>query len=167
MHVTVTGCRLLLRGHACPHAVGRKRVEKFQIGDEVMTASGVARPIKWIGRRSDIWPLRHGTEIHSAGLHQGRRARRQRAEARLWVSPNHAMYFHDKQGGVLIEAKDLVNGVSIMQAERVEQIEYFHIELETHDVIIAEGALSESSSTIIAAACSTTPMNTARCFRGP
>lgn len=46
--------------------------------------------------------------------------------------------------GVLIEAKDLVNGVSVVQAESVERVEYFHIELETHDVIIAEGALSES-----------------------
>jgi hypothetical protein len=45
---------------------------------------------------------------------------------------------------VLIEAKDLVNGVSIVQAESVEQVEYFHLELETHDVIVAEGALSET-----------------------
>ena len=46
--------------------------------------------------------------------------------------------------GLLIEAKDSVNGASIAQAESVERVEYFHIELETHDVIIAEGALSES-----------------------
>ncbi len=46
--------------------------------------------------------------------------------------------------GVLIEAKDLVNGVSIVQAERVEKVEYFHVELDSHDVIVAEGALSES-----------------------
>jgi hypothetical protein len=46
--------------------------------------------------------------------------------------------------GALIEAKDLVNGASIVQAERVDQVEYFHIELESHDVIVAEGALSES-----------------------
>ena len=45
---------------------------------------------------------------------------------------------------MLIEAKDLVNGVSIVQAERVESVEYFHIELDSHDVIIAEGAPSES-----------------------
>ena len=45
---------------------------------------------------------------------------------------------------MLIEAKDLINGVSIVQAERVEKVEYFHIELDSHDVIIAEGALSES-----------------------
>ena len=58
----------------------------------------------------------------------------------LWISPNHAMYLD----GLLIEAKDLVNGVSIVQAERVEQVEYFHVELETHDVIFAEGARSET-----------------------
>ena len=46
--------------------------------------------------------------------------------------------------GVLIEARDLVNGVSIVQAERVDKVEYFHIELDSHDVIIAEGALSET-----------------------
>ena len=46
--------------------------------------------------------------------------------------------------GVLIEAKDLINSVSIVRAERVEKVEYFHIELESHDVIFAEGALSET-----------------------
>ena len=65
----------------------------------------------------------------------------------LWISPNHAMYLD----GLLIEAKDLVNGVSIVQADRVEKVEYFHVELETHDVIIAEGALSETSSTMTVA----------------
>jgi len=53
------------------------------------------------------------------------------------------MYFED-DAGVLIEAKDLVNGSSIVQAERVDKVEYFHIELETHDVIVAEGSLSET-----------------------
>jgi hypothetical protein len=61
----------------------------------------------------------------------------------LWISPHHAMYFGD-DGGVLIEAKDLVNGISIVQAARVDKIDYVHIELETHDIIIAEGALSET-----------------------
>jgi hypothetical protein len=54
------------------------------------------------------------------------------------------MYFADESGCVLIEAKDLVNGTSIVQAQSVAKVEYFHIELDTHDVIIAEGALSET-----------------------
>ena len=99
---------------------GQKRVEKLKIGDTVMTVSGEARPIKWIGRTQLCRPFRHGAQGHSAGLHQGRRARRQCAERDLWISPHHAMYLD----GVLIEAKDLVNGVSIVQAESVDSVEY-------------------------------------------
>jgi hypothetical protein len=57
----------------------------------------------------------------------------------FWISPHHAMYLD----GVLIEARHLVNGVSVVRAGRVEKVEYVHIELGTHDVIIAEGALPE------------------------
>ncbi len=116
------------------------RVENLKIGDKVMTASGTLRPIKWIGRRSyggrfirgdkDILPI-----CVKAGALDDNVPRRD-----LWVSPHHAMYL----AGVLVEAKDLVNGVSIVQAERVETVEYFHVELDNHDVIIAEGALAES-----------------------
>ena len=115
-------------------------VENLAIGDKVITNSGAARPIKWIGRRNyggrfvmgrkDILPVRI-----KAGALDHNVPRRD-----LWISPHHAMYLE----GVLIEAKELVNGVSIVQAERAAKIEYVHIELDTHDVIIAEGALSES-----------------------
>jgi hypothetical protein len=119
---------------------GQKGVETLEIGDDVMTMSGTARPIKWIGRRSYAERFALGREqilpvCITAGALDENVPRRD-----LWVSPHHAMYLD----GVLIEAKDLVNGVSIVQAERVEKVEYFHIELDTHDVIIAEGALSES-----------------------
>jgi hypothetical protein len=46
--------------------------------------------------------------------------------------------------GVLIEARDLVNGTSIVQPDRADRIDYFHLELDAHDVILAEGAESES-----------------------
>ncbi len=115
-------------------------VEDLAIGDAVTTASGKLRPIKWIGRRSyggrfvmgrkDILPIC----IKAGALDDNVPCRD------LWISPHHAMYLE----GVLIEARDLVNGASIVQAERIEKVEYFHLELEEHDVIIAEGALSES-----------------------
>jgi hypothetical protein len=38
----------------------------------------------------------------------------------------------------------LVNGMTITQAETVDRLEYFHIELEPHDVIFAEGAPAET-----------------------
>ena len=123
----------------------QKRVEKLNIGDMIMTASGALRPIKWIGRRSyggrfimgrtDILPI-----CFKAGSLGDNVPKRD-----LWISPHHAMYFADEaHGGVLIEAKDLVNGVSIVQAESVTTVEYFHIELDSHDIILAEGAPSET-----------------------
>jgi autotransporter passenger strand-loop-strand repeat protein len=128
------------RGTLIEAARGQKTVEALNIGDKVRTASGALRPIKWIGRRSyagrfvmgrkDILPVC----IKSGALADNVPARD------LWVSPNHAMYLN----GVLIEAKDLINGVSIVQAQTVDTIDYVHIELDSHDVIIAEGALAES-----------------------
>ena len=130
---------LIATGH------GEVPVEALAIGDEVMTASGARRPIKWIGRRSyggrfivgrkDILPI-----CFKAGSIDDGVPRRD-----LWISPHHAMYFYvDVFGGLLIEARDLLNGTSIVQIDQAEQIDYFHIELDSHDVILAEGALSET-----------------------
>ena len=123
---------------------GDVSVETLEIGDEVMTASGALRPIKWIGRRSygrrfimgrkDVLPVC----IKAGALAENVPARD------LWISPHHAMFFAYERGGMLIEAQDLVNGISIVQAQNVDKVEYFHIELDSHDVIIAEGALSET-----------------------
>lgn len=119
---------------------GEAPVESLVIGDKVMTMLGRFRPIKWIGRRSyagrfvqgnrDILPV-----CVKAGSLGDRLPWRD-----LWISPHHAMYLN----GVLIEARDLVNGLSIVQAEHVDKVDYFHIELFSHDVLIAEGAFSES-----------------------
>jgi len=46
----------------------------------------------------------------------------------------------------LIPAEHLVNGITIVQAvpKGMKDIEYLHIELETHEVIFAEGAAAET-----------------------
>jgi hypothetical protein len=129
-----------LRGTRILTDAGEVTVEHLAIGDKVVTSRGVARPIRWIGTRSYSGRFALGQKhilpiCIKAGALDDNVPRRD-----LWISPHHAMYLE----GVLIEAKDLVNGVSIVQAERFDDVEYFHIELESHDVIIAEGARSES-----------------------
>ena len=61
---------------------GQKQVEDLKIGDKLRTASGALRPIKWIGTRSYGARFVTGRRDILAGLHQGRRDRRQCARAR-------------------------------------------------------------------------------------
>jgi len=119
---------------------GEIPVEELRIGDPVVTISGEAKPICWIGCRSyrgrfaannrEVLPVRF-----KAGSLADDVPRRE-----LSVSPLHAMFID----GVLIPAQVLVNGSSITQADAIELVEYFHIELAQHDVILAEGAASET-----------------------
>jgi len=119
---------------------GEVPVEELQIGEDVMTVAGIARPIKWIGQRSYSGRFASGNKkilpvcFKPGSLAEGMPKRN------LWVSPNHAMYID----GLLIQAEDLVNGDNVVQAEAKDTIRYFHIELESHDVILAEGAWSET-----------------------
>ncbi|MFT8896629.1 MAG: Hint domain-containing protein [Acetobacter sp.] len=121
-------------------AQGETPVEALAIGDLVRTASGALRPIRWIGRRAydgvfargnpDLIPVTF--ERGSLGNNTPKRA--------LTVSPLHAMFVE----GYLIPAHCLVNGGSIHFDSIGERVEYIHIELESHDLLLAEGAASES-----------------------
>ena len=128
------------RGTNILTALGEVPVEHLNIGDWVMTERGAPRQIRWIGRRSyagrflagkrGVLPIRLRAGSLGANL----------PERDLRVSPCHAMFL----AGILVPASALVNGVSIVQEHDVTEVEYFHVELATHDVLIAEGAPSES-----------------------
>jgi hypothetical protein len=119
---------------------GEVAVERLSIGDRLVTGSGEAKPLKWIGRRSyqgrfiasnrRLLPVCIKAGAMGSGL-----PRRD-----LWVSPLHAMVVD----GCLVPAGALVNGVSVVQASEVEEVRYIHLELAEHSVIYAEGAASES-----------------------
>ncbi|KAB7782604.1 hypothetical protein F8B43_5359 [Methylorubrum populi] len=118
---------------------GEVAVEDLQIGDLAVTASGAHKPIRWIGHRlveaadhaapQDVWPVR----ITAGALAMGVPVRD------LLVSPDHCLVFDD----VLVPAKHLINGATIRQ-EPVEAVGYWHIELDSHEALLAEGAPAES-----------------------
>jgi autotransporter passenger strand-loop-strand repeat protein len=120
-------------------ARGEIAVEQLVVGDLVMTPDGGTRPITWIGsRRVDcrrhpapgkVWPVLIAADAFGDGA--------PRRDLRL--SPDHAVYAE----GVLIPVRCLINGTSIRQ--RVTAlVRYFHVELERHDLLLAEGLAVES-----------------------
>jgi collagen type I/II/III/V/XI/XXIV/XXVII alpha len=129
-----------LRGTHIRTAGGEQPIETLAVGDLVMTRSGLLRPIRWIGRRryssacvfgnADLLPVCIRADALAAGV----------PCRDLRVSPDHAMFLD----GMLIPARDLINGRSILRETGDEEVSYIHIEFDTHDVIFAEGALSES-----------------------
>jgi hypothetical protein len=118
---------------------GEVAVEQLVIGDNVVTASGVLRPVRWLGhRRIDIsrhpdpaavWPVRV-----AANAFGDRLPRRD-----LWLSPGHNIAVE----GVIMPISSLINGRSVAQVKRTE-VEYWHVELDAHDIILAEGLPAES-----------------------
>jgi hypothetical protein len=58
----------------------------------------------------------------------------------LYVSPNHGIIVKGK----IVPAKYLINGKNIYQIKGLDSVEYYHVELNRHSVIIAEGILTES-----------------------
>ena len=64
----------------------------------------------------------------------------------LFLSPGHRLYLD----GVLVPAVDLLNDLTISRASvgDLREIEYFHIKLDRHSVIYAEGAACETLQTM-------------------
>jgi hypothetical protein len=112
-------------------ARGPVAVEDLRVGDMGVCASGRLRPIRWIGHShvAHARPVR----IHPGALGAGL------PERTLRVSPDHAVWTNS----VLIPARYLINGVSVVQ-EEVAAVTYWHVELSCHDVLVAEGLPAES-----------------------
>jgi hypothetical protein len=131
----------LLAGTLIATPSGEVPIESLRIGDLVKTADGAPVPIKWIGRQSI--PLRQARQadrlpicVRSGALGAGLPRRD------LYTSPDHALFID----GVLVHASALENGRSIVAAENLslKTIEYYHIEAEGHELIVAEGVAVET-----------------------
>ncbi|QDH25842.1 hypothetical protein D5366_04275 [Neokomagataea tanensis] len=120
---------------------GERLVEDLAIGDLVLTAGGKSRKIHWIGTRSydpifafgnrDILPVKFTAGSLGDGL----------PKRDLTVSPLHAMFID----GYLVPALHLINDHTVVQIKNPKDIiAYIHIELETHDILLAEGSPTES-----------------------
>ena len=137
------GQNCFLRGTTIRTLSGERKIEDLAVGDLLPTAFGGPRPVQWIGRypykKSDpskpwaerVLPVRIarsalGSQIPSADL---------------YVTALHSILID----GVLVPAEKLINGTTITRYEpEGDEMEFFHVKLESHDVIYAEGAPAET-----------------------
>ena len=133
-----------LKGTKIRTAEGERKIEDLAIGDLLPTRFGGLRPIQWIGRypfkRSDPskpW-VKDALPVRITRSALGPNV----PHTDLYVTGGHALLID----GVLVPAELLVNGTTITRDETREydELEFFHVKLESHDVIYAEGAPAET-----------------------
>ncbi len=124
-------------------ARGEVPVETLAPGDLVATVSGAGAPMKpvvFLGRRRFVL-AGHPAAATLAPVRIAAGALAENTPHRdLLVSPDHCLFLD----GRLVPARLLVNGSTITVEHRMAEVTYFHIELEGHDVVLAEGAAAES-----------------------
>jgi Hint domain len=138
------GANCFLKGTKILTADGERKIEDLANGDLLPTKFGGLRPIQWIGRYprkksdpskpwvNDAMPVRIARSALAPEL----------PRADLYVTAAHSLLID----GVLVPAEALINGTTITryEASETDELEYFHIKLESHDVVYAEGVPAET-----------------------
>ncbi|WP_246217856.1 Hint domain-containing protein [Jiella pacifica] len=122
-------------------ARGLVAIERLCVGDEAVTASGTTRKIIWIGKRSldcsgdnaHMAPVRIRANAFGAGV-----PRRD-----VLLSPGHPVLVKQDGREVLVPIMNLINGTTIERTQ-MQSVTYWHIELDQHDVLLADGLPAES-----------------------
>ena len=140
------GGSCFLKGTKISTPSGDRPVQELQIGDEVQTLAG-RKTIKWIGYSKFT---KEGGRAWPDSVMPIRVARfaidNDTPYRDLYLSPLHCLFFSEALIPVLIPVMYLINEASIAQGtpSAMSALEYYHVELDTHEVIYAEGALVES-----------------------
>ncbi len=118
---------------------GEVQVQDLQLGDLVTTLGGAVRPIAWIGMGQVL--ATRGKRGPATPVIVRKNAIAPNVPFQdLRVTKGHSFLLD----GVLIPAEFLVNHRSIAWDDRAQEVALFHVELETHDILIANGAPAES-----------------------
>ncbi|KEJ90393.1 hemolysin-type calcium-binding region [Sulfitobacter donghicola DSW-25 = KCTC 12864 = JCM 14565] len=139
------------RGALIETVKGQCEVERLKVGDKIRVASGGCKKIRWIssskvnGRTLERQPKLRPVRICAGALGNGL------PERDLLVSRQHRMLVQSKVAErmfgtteALVAAIRLTALPGIYVDEQIEDVEYFHILFDHHEIIWAEGAPSES-----------------------
>ncbi|MBB3142635.1 Hint domain-containing protein [Halomonas organivorans] len=119
---------------------GEKAVETLTTGDMVLTASGAQVPVKWIGLQT-MSRMKAGSQA-PVRIREGALGADNPTQD-LIVTPSHGMIID----GLVINAGALVNGDTIDYVphnELPDTVTYYHVETDSHEVIMANGSATET-----------------------
>lgn len=144
LHLTNDGSggtllQCFLAGTAISTPDGVRSVETLAPGDLVLTAAGASRPVVWVGHRTIERASLRDADIHDPVVIAADAVAPGIPARDLRVTPDHAILIDDR----LIPARLLVNGTTIRQ-EPIATYAYYHVELDVHDILLAEGLTVES-----------------------
>ncbi|RZT98324.1 Hint domain-containing protein [Advenella incenata] len=131
-----------LKGTHIATPEGEVQVETLKAGDKVLTASGGVATVKWLGHRTlykNRIPAKDAVRAFPILFKKDSIANNV-PHRDLTLSPGHHVSFD----GTLVPAMMLVNGQTIVQQFNTKVFEYFHVELEQFDIMLAEGVPAES-----------------------
>ncbi|WP_339762514.1 Hint domain-containing protein [uncultured Sulfitobacter sp.] len=131
-----------LAGTLIETPAGPLPIEGLKAGMEVLTLSGTARPIRWIGQSSVCGLGKLAPICIKSGVLGNTRD--------LYMSPNHRVLVRSSkaelsfgQCDVLVPAKAFVDGVNVVRVP-MPKASYLHILLDEHDMVFSEGIATES-----------------------
>mgnify|MGYP001950069294 CR=1 FL=1 len=121
--------------------LGPVAIEDLCVGDTAVTAFGTRRSINWIGSRmidcsgenAHMAPVRVRANAFGGGV----------PERGVLLSPGHPVLVHQNGVEVLVPIMNLINGTTIERTS-MPSVTYWHIELDKHDVLLADGLPAES-----------------------
>jgi hypothetical protein len=126
-------------------------VEDLEVGDLVLTLDGRAETIRWIGARHvTAGQLRRDPSLRPVRISAGAYGPDQPSRD-LTVSPQHRILLSGwraellfGEDTVLAPAKGLLDDHSVRIVGEAEDVEYFHLLFDRHEIILTEGLPTES-----------------------
>ncbi|RMC34428.1 Hint domain-containing protein [Paracoccus alkanivorans] len=130
---------------------GAVAIEKLRVGDMVLTSDNGMQPIRWIGSRElSSLELQRNPKLLPIRIRRNALGENRPAHD-LLVSPQHRVLVRSKIAQrmfgameVLVAATHLLDIDGIEIATDVAGVEYFHILFDRHEVVMANGAETES-----------------------
>lgn len=141
----------VLRGTLIETEGGLRPVEDLKPGDRVTTVDSGPQPIRWVGSRLlSAAEFAQKPELRPIRINAGALGA-QMPHRDLIVSPQHRILLTGwkaelffGQPEILVPAKGLVNDQSITIAHDLDRVEYFHVLFDRHEIMITNGAPTES-----------------------